>query len=70
MKTGDVKNMNVKERLDAMEQIWVSLRHEGVAVESPAWHEAVLQAREEKIAAGTAKFISIKELKSAYRAKN
>lgn len=38
--------MTVEEKLDVMEKLWVDLSRDDAAVESPAWHEAVLRERE------------------------
>lgn len=70
MKTSDLTNLSVKEKLEAMELLWSSLQHEKAAIESPAWHGDVLHVRKERIVKGTAKFIPLGELKTYYRAKN
>jgi uncharacterized protein YciW len=70
MKPSDLKDLSVKERLEAMELLWSSLQHDNTPIESPDWHGEVLQKRKAKMANGTARFIPIKELKAHYRAKN
>ncbi len=41
-------------KLDLLETIWDDLSKNDEAVESPAWHEHILNERRESIAAGTA----------------
>lgn len=48
-----------------MEELWESLLHENNAVETPEWHEKILQERKDKIAQGAAAFISLVELKKS-----
>ena len=40
------------EKLRLMEALWDDLRHEGVEVDSPSWHEAVLRETEQRVASG------------------
>jgi len=58
-----LKKMTTSERLQAMETIWDSLLYENDAIETPEWHEKILQERKEKITSGGATFISLAELK-------
>lgn len=60
----EISKMSVQERLQTMEALWDSLTRESVEIESPKWHEEILLDRKEKIKNGTAKFISLDELKS------
>ncbi len=63
MKIAELKKMSTSERLQAMEALWDSLQYEGGEIETPAWHEKILQERKAKIASGEAKFITLAELK-------
>jgi len=44
--------MTTAEKLRAMEELWADLTRDEGAVESPAWHEAVLRERNERVKAG------------------
>ena len=61
MSIADIKNMTIKERLDAMELLWDSLREE--SIESPAWHGEVLKQRKSIMDSDNAEFLSISDLK-------
>ena len=61
----DLKKLSKVDRLQAMEVIWDSLLYEASDLVSPDWHESILEERKSKIADGTAKFISLSELKSS-----
>lgn len=61
----DLKKMSTSERLQTMEELWESLLHENNAVKTPEWHEKILQERKDKIAQGSAAFISLAELKKS-----
>ena len=59
--------MPVEERLQIMEQIWESLCQEDQTIESPFWHEGILNERKEKIDSGEAKFLTLDQLKKRFR---
>ncbi|QII13623.1 hypothetical protein KsCSTR_42440 [Candidatus Kuenenia stuttgartiensis] len=63
----EIKKMSTVERLQAMEELWDALCHEEHEIESPAWHEEILDKRKKKIESGKAEFISIEELKTKTR---
>lgn len=65
MNMADIKKMSTIERLQTMEAIWDSLLYENHEIESPEWHEKILEKRKEKIKSGKAKFISLSELKAS-----
>jgi hypothetical protein len=67
MNIAEMKKMSTAERLQAMEALWDSLVYESDAVETPDWHEKILQERKEKITSGMARFISLAELKNSRR---
>jgi len=66
MTIAEISKMTVLERLQAMEALWDSLKHESAEIKSPEWHEEVLSDRKEKIESGHANFISLDDLKSKH----
>jgi hypothetical protein len=44
--------MTTAEKLQAMEDLWADLTRNEHEFESPAWHQAVLQEREERLSTG------------------
>jgi putative addiction module component (TIGR02574 family) len=64
MTTAEIKKMSTKDRLILMEEIWDTLRHEENEIESPSWHEGVLDERRKQVESGQAKLVSIDELKA------
>jgi putative addiction module component (TIGR02574 family) len=65
MNIADIKKMSTAERLQAMEAIWDSLLYENEEIESPEWHDKIIEKRKAKIKSGKAKFISLSELKAS-----
>ena len=59
--------MTVPEKLRLMEAIWEDLTRNSDTFESPAWHEAELRKREERIASGQATFIDWERAKTEIR---
>lgn len=64
MNKDELKRMTAAERIKAMEMLWDVMLHDDQDIPSPAWHEEVLKKRRESIVNGSAKFISLSELKS------
>jgi len=64
MNTIETKKMSMIERLQAMEALWDSLLDEESEIESPEWHQDILEERKKKIENGKAEFISLEELKA------
>lgn len=60
----DVKNMNITDRLQAMEALWNSFLDEESELESPEWHQDTLEKRKTKIQSGKGEFLPLKELKA------
>jgi len=60
----EIKKMSTIERLQAMEALWDSLMDEKTEIESPQWHQDILEERKKKIDKGDAEFISLEELKA------
>lgn len=63
MQITEVKNLPIEKRMLLMEQIWDTLCHEEEEIESPSWHEDILNERMQLVKSGKAKFLSIQELK-------
>jgi hypothetical protein len=63
MLTAEIKNMPTKEKIVLMEEIWDTLSHDEVKIDSPAWHKEVLDERKKLIKNCNTKFVSINELK-------
>ncbi len=59
----DVRQMTVIEKLQAMEILWDDICRNVEKMEPPAWHEKILQAREEKLRQGKDKFIDWNQAK-------
>jgi hypothetical protein len=51
-----LEEMTLHEKLAAMEALWEDLARSPEAIESPAWHEEILDERRQQIAAGKARF--------------
>lgn len=64
MNISDIKKMSTTERLQTMEALWDSLLYEEGEIESPHWHEKILEKRKAKIKSSEARFISLAELKT------
>jgi putative addiction module component (TIGR02574 family) len=65
MNTLEIKKMSTIERLRAMEALWDSLIHEQSEIQSPQWHQDVLEERKRKIETGKAQFISLEKLRAS-----
>jgi len=65
MNIDELKKMSTVERLQAMEALWDSMLYENKKIDTPKWHEEILEERKRKIANGGAKFISLVELKAS-----
>ena len=59
----DAKNMTPSQRVLAMETLWDSMCHEEAELSSPDWHEEILAARRERLAAGETGFVTLERLK-------
>ena len=60
----DFKKMSKVERLQVMEALWESILYEDGQIESPKWHNQILEERKAIISEGRAKFISLSELRA------
>ena len=63
MNTLEIKKMSTIDRLQIMEALWSSFIEEDYEMDSPQWHEGILEERKRKIINGNAEFISLEELK-------
>ena len=52
-----LKDMTLQEKLAAMELLWEDLARTPDSVESPAWHQDILDERRRQVAEGRACFI-------------
>lgn len=59
----EIEQMSVVQKLQTMELIWKSLATDENRVESPLWHQTVLESRLKKVEAGKGKFLTIAQLK-------
>jgi putative addiction module component (TIGR02574 family) len=64
MKTQEIKKMSRIERLQTMESLWNSLTDEESEIESPEWHQDILEERKRNIENGKAEFISLEKLRA------
>jgi len=62
-----LSEMTLAEKLQVMETLWEDLSRNADALESPAWHKTVLDARERKIQSGEARFIDWEQAKTEIR---
>lgn len=65
MNIADFKNMSATKRLQLMEALWDSFLYQDGEIESPKWHEKLLEERKINIANGSAEFISLEALKAS-----
>ncbi len=63
----EIKQMSREEKLQIMEALWEDLSSEDQSVQSPAWHESVLQETEQRVRAGQEKILDWKEAKKELR---
>jgi len=64
MSIDEIKKLNPKEKIILMNEIWESFEDTNTSVESPHWHQEVLEERISKMNNNKAKYISLDELKS------
>lgn len=67
MSITDIKEMSILERIHVMELLWDSLCDDEQQVESPEWHETVLNSRKQKIDSGSAEFLTLEEVRQRYQ---
>lgn len=59
----EIKNLNAKEKIILINEIWESLEKENSDIKSPPWHKNILDERIKRFENNETKFISIEELK-------
>ena len=64
-----LSEMTLEEKLQAMEALWEDLSRTPDLIESPTWHEDILREREQRLAAGEAKFVDWDEAKAYIRSR-
>jgi len=62
--------MSMAEKLMALEAIWEDLTRSEADYQSPSWHEAELQATEERVKSGQEKFVNWEQAKRRLRNKS
>ena len=62
-----LSEMTLEEKLQIMEALWDDLSRDPDALESPAWHEDILRARQERLASGEAEFVDWEQAKADIR---
>ena len=67
MMTAEIKKMSISDRIRTMEAIWESLLYDDAEMPSPEWHGSILAERTRKIDEGSARFLSIKEVKERHK---
>ncbi len=67
MNTLEIKKLSVFDRLQIMESLWDSFMEENLELDSPEWHENILETRKKRIKNGSAEFISLNELKNSQK---
>ena len=67
MMTAEIRKMSISERIRTMEAIWDSLLYDNAEMPSPEWHGDVLAERKRKIDEGSARFLTIKEVKQRHK---
>jgi len=60
----EIKNLNAKEKIILINEIWESLEKENSDIKSPSWHKNILDERIKRFENNETKFISIEELKN------
>jgi hypothetical protein len=62
-----ISRMSTAERLQAMEQLWESLRRSDDYVPSPQWHGDVLAERKVRAEQGESRFLTLEQLRTRLR---
>lgn len=63
MSITEIKSMSREEQLQTMELLWDELCHRKQALASPEWHKGILDERQSMIAEGSARYLTIDEVK-------
>jgi putative addiction module component (TIGR02574 family) len=60
----EINQLNVKEKIILMNDIWESLEVENDLIESPSWHKEILDERIKKMKDNKVRYVSLEELKN------
>ena len=63
----DIEGMTIPERMDAIDQLWISIIESGAEVPSPDWHKDVLEKRMARAKSGKARFYTLEEAREKLR---
>lgn len=63
----EIETMTLPEKLGLMERLWANLSRHESGLESPAWHENVLEERQAQVKAGQATFMDWETAKQQLR---
>ncbi len=63
----EIENMTLEEKLRTMEALWANLSRNEQDLQSPAWHEQVLDEREQRVKSGQEQFVSWEDAKRELR---
>jgi hypothetical protein len=63
----NIQEMTVADKLQAMEMLWDNLCRTVQDIESPPWHEHLLQKREEQLRQGKDSFVDWEQAKKEIR---
>ena len=64
MLTAQIESMPTKDKIILMEEIWDTLSSDAAKLDSPAWHQEIIDERKKLLKDGNTTFISINDLKS------
>ena len=62
-----IETMTVSDKIQVMENIWLSFRQNPTEMVSPSWHGDVLAARKKRVAGGTARYDDWEKVKCRIR---
>ena len=62
-----LQEMSVEEKLQVLEAVWADLSREPDQVESPTWHQEVLEETERRVVSGEAVFTDWEAAKRSIR---
>ncbi len=63
----EIERMTLEEKLRTMEALWANLSRNEQDLQSPPWHEHVLDEREQRIKSGQEQFVSWEDAKRELR---
>jgi len=60
----EIKKMTIEEKLRIMELLWDELRENAESIESPQWHQDILDLREKAVCKGHSQYTDWEKAKS------